>query len=33
MTMHKDLHPKYNMDRLYVSRKKYEEELPALKIA
>ena len=33
MTMHKALHLRDNVDRLYVSWKKKEEDLPALKIA
>ena len=31
MTMHKALHPRDNVDRLYVSRKEGEEDLPASK--
>ena len=33
MTMHKALHTRDDVDRLYVSRKKEEEDLPALKTA
>ena len=33
MTMHKALHPRDDVNRLYVSRKRREEDLPALKIA
>ena len=33
MTMHKALHPRENVDRLYVSRKEGEEDLPASKTA
>ena len=32
MTMHKALHPRNDVDRLYVSRKEEKEDLPALKI-
>ena len=31
MTMHKALHPRDHVDRLYVSKKREEEDLPALK--
>ena len=33
MTMHKALHPRDDVDRLYVSRKEGEDDLPALKTA
>ena len=33
MTMHKALHPRDDVDRRYVSKKREEEDLPALKTA
>ena len=33
MTMHKALHPRVNVDSLYVSKKRKEEDLPVLKTA